>query len=94
MMRGVAPAANYVKAQRNPASTDNPFLAMQQQFSKTMVDALNLCRDLRDELVERSFHAVYGSPLVQAACGISVRPARGPGCCPLSWLQPRKRNFV
>ena len=30
MMRGVAPAANYVRAERNPASTDNPFLAMQQ----------------------------------------------------------------
>jgi len=28
MMRGVAPAANYVKADRNPASTDNPFIAM------------------------------------------------------------------
>ena len=36
-----------------------------------MIDALNLFRDQRDEMVERSFHAVYGSPLVQAACGIS-----------------------
>ena len=70
MMRGVASTANYVRAERTPASTDNPFIAMQQQFSKTMVDTLNLYRDLRDELVERSFHAVYGSPLVQAACGI------------------------
>ena len=42
MMRGVAPLANYVRAERTPASTDNPFIAMQQQFSKTMVDALNL----------------------------------------------------
>ena len=42
MMRGVAPSANYVRAERTPASTDNPFMAMQQQFSKTMVDALNL----------------------------------------------------
>ena len=46
MMRGVAPSANYVRAERTPASTDNPFMAMQQQFSKTMVDALNLFRDL------------------------------------------------
>ena len=44
MMRGVAPTANYVRAERTPASTDNPFIAMQQQFSKTMVDALSRVR--------------------------------------------------
>ena len=58
---------------------------MQQQFSKTMVDALSLFRDLRDELVERTFHAVYGSPLVQAACGISQDnspPRPRPGVLP------------
>ena len=85
MMRGVAPAANYVRAERTPASNDNPFIAMQQNFSKSMVDALNLYRDLRDEMVERSFHAVYGSPLVQAACGISANdspPRPRPGMLP------------
>ena len=50
-----------------------------------MVDALNLFRDVRDELVERTFHSVYGSPLVQAACGLSQSdgPARPrPGLLP------------
>lgn len=65
-MRGVAQAANYVRAKRAQVSADNPFVASQQQFSKAMVDALNLYRDIRDEQVERSFHAFYGSPLVQA----------------------------
>jgi len=78
----VAPLADYVRAERSAASADNPFVAMQEQFSKTMVDVLNLFRDVRDEHVERSFHAVYGSPLVQAACGISqndgpLRPQPG-----------------
>ncbi|WFU75562.1 DUF3141 domain-containing protein [Bradyrhizobium sp. CB2312] len=85
VMRGVASAADYVRAQRTPASSDNPLLAVQQNFSKSMVDALNLYRDLRDEMVERSFHAVYGSPLVQAACGISVNdgsPRPRPGTLP------------
>ena len=84
MMRLVAPLADYVRARRTPASADNPFVAMQEQFSKTMVDALNLFRDLRDELVERTFHAVYGSPLVQAACGISQdgSPRPRPGLLP------------
>jgi hypothetical protein len=71
MMRAVASTADHARAKRTPASADSPFIAMQQQFSKTMVDTLNLFRDVRDEMVERSFHAVYGSPVVQAACGIS-----------------------
>ncbi len=71
MMRSVAPLADQVRAERVSISADNPLIRLQQQFSKAMVDSLNLFRDLRDDLVERNFHAVYGSPLVQAACGIS-----------------------
>jgi hypothetical protein len=85
MMRLVAPLAEYVRAKRTPAAADNPFIAMQEQFSKAMVDALSLFRDARDELVERTFHAVYGSPLVQAACGISQSdgpPRPRPGLLP------------
>ena len=98
MMRAVAPLANYARAKRTPASADNPFIAMQQQFSKTMVDALNLFRDLRDELVERTFHAVYGSPLVQAACGISQDdgpPRPRPGLLPsvLAAAEEEKRRL-
>jgi hypothetical protein len=84
-MRAVAPLADQVRAERVSISADNPFIRMQQQFSKSMVDALNLFRDLRDDLVERNFHAVYGSPLVQAACGISANdraPRPRPGLSP------------
>ena len=95
-MQAVAPLADYARAERSPASADNPFIAMQQQFSKAMVDALNLFRDVRDDLIERAFHALYGSPLVQAACGISQndgppRP-RGLGCCPPYWRRPCMRQ--
>ena len=98
MMRGVAQAANYARAERVPASADNPFVAMQQQFSKAVVDALNLFRDARDEHVERNFHAVYGSPLVQAACGISSNdapPRPRPGLAPsvLAATQAEKRRL-
>ena len=85
MMRAVAPLANCAGSERIPAAADNPFIAMQQQFSKAMVDALNLFRDLRDDLIEHTFHAVYGSPLVQAACGISQNdgpPRPRPGLTP------------
>src|SRR5262249_29599544 len=85
VMRAVAPLANYARSERIPVSVDNPFVAMQQQFSTAMVDALNLIRDMRDDLIERTFHAVYGSPLVQAACGISQDdgpPRPRPGLMP------------
>ena len=98
MMRAVAPLANYARAKRIPASTDNPFIAMQQQFSKTMVDVLNLFRDVRDDMVERTFHGVYGSPLVQAACGISQNddpPRPRPGLLPsvLAAFEVEKRRL-
>jgi pimeloyl-ACP methyl ester carboxylesterase len=98
MLRAVAPLANDARAKRVPASTDNPFIAMQQQVSKTMVDALNLFRDLRDDLVERTFHVVYGSPIVQAACGISQNdgpPRPLPGLLPsiLAVAEEEKRRL-
>jgi pimeloyl-ACP methyl ester carboxylesterase len=98
MMRAVAPAANYVRAERIPAAADNPFILMQQQFSKAMVDALNLFRDLRDELVEHTFHAIYGSPLVQTTCGISPNdgpPRPRPGLLPsvLAAAEAEKRRL-
>ena len=98
MMRAVAPLADYVRAKRAPASADNPFITMQQQFSQTMVGALNLFRDSRDDLVERTFHAAYGSPLVQAACGIFQNdgpPRPRPGLLPsiLEAAEEEKRRL-
>jgi hypothetical protein len=98
MMRPVAPLADYVRTQRTPASAGNPLITMQQQFSRAMVDALNVFRDVRDDLVERNFHAVYGSPLVQAACGIShndSEPRPRPGLMPsvLAAAEQEKRRL-
>ncbi|MBV9237588.1 MAG: DUF3141 domain-containing protein [Xanthobacteraceae bacterium] len=97
-MRGVATLADDVRNKRSPATGDNPFLTMQQQFSKAMIDALNAARDFRDDLVERTFHAAYGSPLVQAACGISQDdgpPRPRPGLLPsiLAAAEAEKRRL-
>src|SRR3974390_3358909 len=95
MMRGVGPMGKQGKAEGRPASADNPFFAMQQQFSKTMVHALNIFRDARDEHVERSFHTVYGLPLVQAACGISQNdapPRPRPGLTPSVLMAAEKEK--
>ena len=87
MMHAVAPLAEKARAERTVAADDNPFVAMQEQFSQAMIDALDLYRDARDQLTEQMFHAVYGSPVVQAACGISRNdgpPRPRPGLSPSS----------
>jgi pimeloyl-ACP methyl ester carboxylesterase len=98
VMRTVEPLANYARAERIPASDDNPYVAMQQWFSKAMIETLNLFRDVRDRLVEQTFHAVYGSTLVQAACGISqgdAAPRPRPGLLPsvLAATEEEKRRL-
>ena len=98
IMRTVVPLANYARAERMAASDDNPYVVMQEWFSKAMIEALNLYRDTRDRLVEQMFHGVYGSPLVQAACGISQSdgaPRPRPGLLPsvLAVAEEEKRRL-
>ena len=97
IMRAVAPLADHARANRVPASADNPFMTLQEQFSKAMVDALNLFRDLRDELVEDTFHVVYRlapGPGRLRNLNMIIHPGRGLGCCPRSCCQPRRRSAV
>ena len=71
--------------ERRPASADNPLLAVQEFASQQIVAALDGYRDWRDAMVEASFHAAYGSPLIQALLGLRAsddpprhRPGREP----------------
>ena len=85
MMRAVAPLAEQVRAERTVPASDNPFVAMQEQFSRAMTQALDRYGDTRDRLEEQMFHAIYGSPVVQAWCGISQNdgpPRQRPGQSP------------
>lgn len=85
MMRGVMPLAEQVRAERTVPASANPFVAMQEQFSRAMTQMLDLYGDTRDRLEEQMFHAIYGSPLVQAWCGISQNdgpPRQRPGQSP------------
>ena len=85
MMRLLTPLAVQAKAERTLPTPENPFVEMQQQFSKAMINALDAFRDGRDKLTEQIFHAIYGSPVVQAACGIAQTdgpPRPRPGLSP------------
>lgn len=68
--RAIAEAADNVRDHRKPAAKSNPFIALQESYSNSIVSALDAWRDLRDAASEQLFLAVYGSPALQAAVGI------------------------
>jgi len=76
MMRGVAALAEQVRAQRKTPEPENPLLKAQKQFSDMMTAWLEAYGNLRDQMQEAMFHAIYGSPWLQAAVG--VRSEDGP----------------
>jgi hypothetical protein len=94
MMAPVATMAEQVGENRRPAAADNPFVAMQQTMSRNIVAGLDACRDMIETLTERTFLAVYGSPVLQAAVGIDpagTRPLRKASKHPLHDELVRKR---
>ena len=70
MMAPVAILAKQVREERKGVSKDNPFVAMQENFSTQMVRALDAWRQATETWSERMFLAVYGSPTLQAAVGV------------------------
>src|SRR6266446_1187819 len=70
-MKGVARTADKIREQRKPAAEDNPFVKFQETVSKNIVDVLDKWRDTQEALSEALFLGVYGSPVVQAAVGIT-----------------------
>lgn len=63
-------AAERARSERKPVSTDNPFLAMQEKMSQQIVAGFEMWREATEKMAERTFLTVYGSPALQAACGI------------------------
>lgn len=85
MMRWVTPLAEQARAERKTPDADNPFLKTQQQFSERMTQWLEAFGELRDQTQEAIFHAIYGSPWLQAWMGVSAAdgvPRPKPGTSP------------
>ena len=91
LMQQIGELAAQVRAQRQPASPDNPFLQLQAMMSDGIVAALDGWRDLRDQTLEQIFLSVYSSPLLQALVGLRASdesPRRRPG------LEPERIAFI
>jgi pimeloyl-ACP methyl ester carboxylesterase len=70
LMAPIADLAVDVADERRPVAADNPFLALEQAFSRQIVAGLDAWRDGMEALSEATFLSVYGSPLLQASVGI------------------------
>lgn len=73
LMTMVKNAAERARDERKQVSEDNPFLAMQERFSKQIVNSLDQWRETQEAASEAIFLAVYGSPALQAAVGIDPK---------------------
>jgi len=73
LMSTVKSAAEKAAEDRKPVSSDNPFLAFQEQVSKQIVHALDSWRDSQEAMSEAIFLNLYGSPAVQAALGVDPK---------------------
>jgi hypothetical protein len=77
-MAWVATQAESVRGSRRPASTDNPLVAAQALVSKAIAEGLDTWRMAAERLSEDAFHAVYGTPTLQAALGIDTSSPERP----------------
>ena len=85
VIAALAPVAVQVKNKRRKAAADNPFVQIEKQISKSIESSLDLWGEWREAMIERTFMAVYGSPLVQDIAGLGARegsPREHPGVSP------------
>ena len=70
VLRPLDTLTDSVKQNRQPVAEANPFWQAQKMFSDWMTTSLDAYRDARDQMSEEFFHAMYGSPIVQAMVGL------------------------
>jgi pimeloyl-ACP methyl ester carboxylesterase len=75
LMKPVQSAADKAREERKLAAKDNPFLVLQENISKQIVNSLDQWRDSQEALSEAMFLAIYGSPALQAAVGVDPQAA-------------------
>lgn len=69
-MASVKAMAERVRSERKPVSAGNPMLALQEKASQQIVAGLDMWRETIEKMSERTFLTIYGSPALQAACGV------------------------
>jgi Protein of unknown function (DUF3141) len=74
-MRALPAMAEAARAHRQPVAAGNSLLEVQEAVSRQIEQSLESYREVRDRAYEQLFHAVYGSPLLQAMAGLKASDA-------------------
>jgi hypothetical protein len=72
-MQPVHALAERARAERQPVSSDNPFLAMEKMVSSWVTTYWQNYSNLRDAMTESLFLNVYGMPVLQALVGLGAQ---------------------
>jgi pimeloyl-ACP methyl ester carboxylesterase len=78
LMAPVAAWAEQAREARRPAAADNPFIALQESFSRQIVAGWEAWRVAAESFSERLFMVIYGSKPLQAAMGIDQMDRQPP----------------
>jgi hypothetical protein len=78
LMNTVQSAADKAREERKSVAKDNPFLVLQENISKQIVNSFDQWRDSQEALSEAMFLAIYGSPALQAAVGVDPQSTPSP----------------
>lgn len=70
--------ADRVRGRRAPAAEDNPLVAAQALASQAIIAGLDAGRKMAERASEEMFHAIYGTPALQAALGIDTSSQERP----------------
>jgi pimeloyl-ACP methyl ester carboxylesterase len=82
LVRPLLSFVDNVQMNRQPVAKENVFWQAQEQLADWIEASLDAYRDVRDHMYEALFHAVYGSPFLQAVVGLKAcdaSPRRRPG---------------
>ena len=61
----LAPWADWARSARQPTSTDNPWLGLEQFLADGLMQGMDALRDVRDAGVELAFLQIYGTPFMR-----------------------------
>jgi pimeloyl-ACP methyl ester carboxylesterase len=74
-LKSISSMAEDVRKNRQLLSPDNVFWQAQERTGKAIESSLKAYGDMRDRFLETTFHAVYGSPILQALAGLKASDA-------------------
>lgn len=65
-------AARNARQARQPVSKDNVFVAWERFMGQAIINGWNAYRDIRDQTIEATFHALYDNPYMRALVGLDA----------------------